>query len=176
MATGTFLGASEITGIPRPTLMAWAKQDWWDEKVKALAKLDTDQIKSISTRIAIAASNIVEDRLKNGEEVITKDGKVQIKQIGARDAAVIGAIYIDKRRQLQQDEQVQPTQNSQEKLVALMDEFARLAKASRTTNIIDAEVVECPVPLDTNEITNKSMPPKTLSEERPEASEIKLAS
>lgn len=52
-------------------------------------------------KIIEKAGEIALDRLKNGDEHITRDGQRLRKSISCRDATMVGAIWFDKLRILQ---------------------------------------------------------------------------
>lgn len=140
---GSFEKASNVTGISESTLRMWARQDWWGEECLRVDKTDTDNLKSTYTRIAKRATEELEDRLNNGDEIVTKDGEVVKKKIGGRDLAIIAAVASDKRKQAMEQPHSVPLQSSQEKLMALMESFIKFTKAKTIEHeVIDAEQPE----------------------------------
>lgn len=129
VATGSFTKASAVTGIPETTLRHWAKQDWFAEEAKRVDRQDTEELKAVFTRIAKRASQELEDRLENGDEVVTKEGDIIKKKIPGKELAIIGAVAADKRKQQMDTPQTVAIQNNQEKLLSLMESFIRFANA-----------------------------------------------
>ena len=128
-ATGTYAKASAISGIPEATLRYWAKQEWFQEELLRADQADTDELKSTFTRIAKIGAVQLEDRIQNGDEVVTKDGEIVRKKIGGKDLAVITAIAADQRRKAMETPDVVSVQNTGEKLASLMQEFIKFNKA-----------------------------------------------
>lgn len=98
ISTASIAKASELVGMPYDTLRYWSKQDWFADiagKIKkekeALYLANTDEIIRLGFGVVI-------ERLKNGDTILGKSGKVVNKPVGARDAALITSIFIDKNR------------------------------------------------------------------------------
>lgn len=141
VGTGSFTKASSITGIPETTLRFWAKQSWWAEESHRANQADSDELKSTATRIAKRAFVELEDRLENGEVVFDKEGNANVKKVSARDAAIIAAVAIDKRKVLQDQPNMVSVQNSTERLANLMEQFFKFAKAKEIKNEYPTEIV-----------------------------------
>lgn len=133
VATGSFSKAAQITGVPENTLRNWSKQDWFPEEVRRLDQVDTDEIKSTFTRIAKRATVDLEDRLENGDEVVTKDGEIVRKKIAGKDLAIISAVSVDKRKHLMEQPASISIQNTHEKLLNLMQQFIKFSNAKDIT-------------------------------------------
>jgi transposase-like protein len=141
VSTGSFTKASSITGIPETTLRFWAKQDWWSEESHRANQADADELKSTATRIAKRAFVELEDRLENGEVVFDKEGNANVKKVSARDAAIIAAVAIDKRKVLLDQPNQVSIQNSTEKLASLMEQFMKFATAKEIPVDRSSEIV-----------------------------------
>jgi transposase-like protein len=141
VSTGSFTKASRITGIPETTLRFWAKQDWWSEESHRANQADADELKSTATRIAKRAFVELEDRLENGEVVFDKEGNANVKKVSARDAAIIAAVAIDKRKVLLDQPNQVSIQNSTEKLASLMEQFMKFATAKEIPVDRSSEIV-----------------------------------
>lgn len=124
------------------TIRYWAKQEWWLEEMLRADKADGNELKATFTRIAKRASELLEDRLENGDDVVTKDGTVVKKNIAGRDLAIISAVAADKRKQeLDQPDRV-TIQSSTERLAQLMEEFMKFAKAKQIKGeILDVQEI-----------------------------------
>lgn len=141
-ATGAPLKTAEITGIPYRTLWEWMKQEWWAEKMLSLKAEDTAVLEDAATTIAKQALGIVEERLTNGDFVLDREGNLVRKPVGARDAQIIAAINIDKRRQFQEAPVVQEQTNTTERLLKLVEQFALLTNNKKVGNLIEARKVD----------------------------------
>jgi transposase-like protein len=142
VGTGSFTKSAAITGIPENTLRAWAKQEWWAEESLRANKGDSDELKSTFTRIAKKATEELEERLTNGDEVLGKDGALVRKKISGKELTIIAAVSADKRRQEMDAPAQVAVQNTVEKLESLMKAFLKF----KTTKIIDAEVIDAEQP------------------------------
>lgn len=149
VATGSFTKAATLTGIAETTLRYWAKQDWFAEEAKRVDRQDTEELKAVFTRISKRASSELEDRLENGDEVITKDGEILKKKIPGKELAIIAAVAADKRKMQMEVPQTIAIQNSQEKLLSLMESFLRFANAKEikqeNADVKILDVVEEPI-------------------------------
>ena len=88
---GVMSKVAERTGIPETTLSSWKRQEWWEAECAAVRSQINEQIFAQNLEVALKANEEVMDRLKNGDEVVTKDGLQRIKMKG-RDVAVVGGI------------------------------------------------------------------------------------
>lgn len=138
-ATGNLAKTARITGIPERTLHTWVKQDWWSEKVKQLRAEDTAELEQAYTDIAKESQSVVKDRLANGDFVLDKDGKIIRKPVSLRDAALVGAISVDKRKILGEEPQREQELGTAERLIKLVEQFARFANARQINNIVEKE-------------------------------------
>jgi hypothetical protein len=141
VSTGSFTKAAAITGLPETTLRFWSKQDWWDEECRRANQADADEIKSTATRIAKKAFGEVEERLQFGDTVLDKEGNLVRKPVSARDAAIIAAVAVDKRKVLLDQPNNVSVQNSTEKLAQLMEQFMKFASAKEIKVDRSSEIV-----------------------------------
>ena len=97
---GSLQKVSDITGIPRTTLIGWKQHEsgYWQTLLDEVRQQTEDEIEAFHTRIIKRASEEVLDRLEHGDYKLTKDGDTVRVPVAARDAATIGAISYDKRR------------------------------------------------------------------------------
>ena len=124
--TGNFTATAKALNIPDRTLRDWAKTDWW-QNIAAEVHEQTKayNIARISS-IVEQALDETEDRVKNGDTVLTKDGPVQVPMKG-KDVATVAAIMIDKRQILLN----QPTSirgEANQGMEALANQFKELAQ------------------------------------------------
>lgn len=87
------------TGIPNETLGAWKRSDWWNELAAQVNAEVRDEITASLTRAVQTSIKHVEDRLANGDTVVSKGELVRIP-VRCRDLAVTTAILFDKRQLL----------------------------------------------------------------------------
>jgi len=98
-ASGNYSKVARDTNIPRTTIVSWAKDSpvWVDSLVKARQEI-SDEILAYNLEIVIKTNEEVLDRVKNGDVVLTKDGKQIRVPMKGRDLAVVGGIKEDKSR------------------------------------------------------------------------------
>lgn len=142
MACGNEKQVGEMLSVPRETIKEWRKTQWWRDAMKLqLAERDFRMQQNFSTVIEEAAE-IVRDRLTNGDVVLDKHGNEKRKPVAARDAALIAAIFHDKRRDARnQDVQLETAQTTNQIMQDLADKFSKLIKKPKTIEgeVIDAE-------------------------------------
>lgn len=141
---GSMVKTTEVTGIPDQTLRYWMQQEWWREGMLALKHEDSTQLEEAATSIAKQAQEVVKERLTNGDFVLTKDGTLTRKPVSARDASVINAINIDKRKILHEESLTDKhIHDASERLLKLVEQFARFASAKEIkASVMDAEVIQ----------------------------------
>lgn len=127
----------EITGIPHRTLSFWQTQEWWKEQLNALRAEDSAELEEAATSIAKQASDIVKERLTNGDFVFNRDGEMVRKPVSARDANLINAINIDKRKILQEEPQRASQLGSDERLLKLFEQFARFTNSKEIKGVVN---------------------------------------
>ena len=87
-------------GIPARTISDWTKTDWWNHLTTEVRSQVSARIGSNITRILEKTLNSLDDRIDNGDVVLTKDGEQRRIPMKGRDLAVTGAILFDKRQLL----------------------------------------------------------------------------
>lgn len=143
LVAGNMARVCEQTGIPLGTLNFWKTQPWWFEQIEKIRQGEDQEIDDTFTRIVKKTQEIMFDRLENGDFFVDKDGSVLRKPVSMRDAAIVGAIGIDKRailRQVPQSEQNKV--GMQERLKNLETEFTKLVKREKNTIDITPILVE----------------------------------
>jgi len=119
-----------LTGIKSATIRSWKTEDWWLEMLEKIhATHDQDTI-STFTKVVDQALEVVQDRLINGDFVITKYGEVHRKPVSMKDAVHATSTIVDKRQLLRG----KPTSRSESiptdtRLKKLSEEFKRFAEA-----------------------------------------------
>lgn len=97
---GSLEKASEATSIPATTIGDWKRTDWWDHVTVELRAQVSARIGSNITRILEKTLTHLDDRIDNGDVVLSKDGEQRRIPMKGRDLAVTGAILFDKRQLL----------------------------------------------------------------------------
>ncbi len=128
---GTTLGTAKNLGMPRDTLRAWMKSDWWFELLQEARDDIDDRMEAEQAHIIRLAHKRVIQGLTEGDEKLVVDHKTKehvIKHVlpSTQQAAVVGAIFTDKRRQkLNLPTSVTSTTGGME---ALAEQFRQLAR------------------------------------------------
>lgn len=101
LMTGSAKEASLVTGINHGTIRDWTtRKSWWPVAVELARKLLESKLDGQLDRLLRKDLEELQDRLENGDEVVTKTGEVIKKKVGARDCAIIADILYNKRAAL----------------------------------------------------------------------------
>jgi len=153
-ATGSFVLASEKSGVPEKIIKKWSKEPWFrdilfDFRIENLGKLD-----AAFTDVIDSAAIQLKDRLENGDWVVTKFGKLVRKPVGIRDLAIVQAINVDKRQLLRGEPTSRPEQASGatvKVLETLAEKFTEIVNLKKRApvlieegEVVDAQFVEGP--------------------------------
>lgn len=142
-SVGNVTKTVDLTGVPYETLHQWMKQPWWTERLNQLKAEDTAELEDAATSIAKQAADVVRDRLANGDSVFNRDGELVKKPVGGRDAAIIMGISMQKRKELQDLPQRAEQLGTAERLLKLVEQFARFANAKEIKGVLaNAEALE----------------------------------
>lgn len=146
MVTGTSRKASKICNIPEGTIRWWKSQAmWWEDVMRECRKKKQDELDAAFTNVIHIAVEALEDRVRNGNTVLTKDGgRVQVPMQG-KEIAVSLAVIFDKRQLLRGD----PTQKvervtEKDRLDNLQRKFEEIARKvnAKEINDVSYDVVE----------------------------------
>ncbi len=101
MVEGDSKRVSRLTGVPARTIRDWTKQEWWNEIMEELRARYQELLDAKLTAIMDMAVSAVLNRLENGDEVLDRDsGTVTRRMVSAKEAAIIFAVFFDKRAML----------------------------------------------------------------------------
>jgi len=147
MVTGSSLKASKLVGIPAATIRWWANQSsWWPELIKAVRKEKQDELDAVQTDVIHKSLDELNDRLDNGDEVITKDGDKVRKKLGGRDLAIIHGTLFDKRQLVRGDPTSKVGKSDTDAIEALAQRFEDFANQMQQSGSmakpIEGEVIE----------------------------------
>lgn len=143
-ATGSVIKVADISGISVYTVREWRKQDWFQKLLNEVRNENDEKIDAKFTEIVDKALDLIIDRLKDGDYVLTKEGDLVRKPVGVRDLALTAAINIDKR-QLLRGLPTSRTESisNQQQLEKLAEQFKQLAtKGRKPLEIQDVEFIE----------------------------------
>lgn len=142
--SGSYDGAAQQLGLSSNTVKGWARQPWWKLALNKLKEIKQDELDDKYSIILEKTLETVMDRLVNGEEVITKDGKRIRKPVSMRDAMLVNAISYDKRALHRGD----PTSRTErvvtieEKLSEQANNFKMIARKEKIIDVIPEESIE----------------------------------
>ena len=97
LITGDTEEAGKICGIPGRTIRDWTREAWWSDMIGEARRAKNDELDAAFTFILGEVVGEIKDRIKNGDEIIQKDGTPRRKKISARDATLVAAVLTDKR-------------------------------------------------------------------------------
>lgn len=139
LVLGNMARVEEQTGIPLGTLNYWKTQPWWFEQVEKIRQSEDQEIDNSFTKIVKKTQEIILDRLENGDYYSNSDGVVARKPVSMRDAAIAGAISVDKRKILRDVPASEQNKiGMQERLRNLENQFTKLV----TMKTIEGEVID----------------------------------
>jgi hypothetical protein len=95
------LEVSELTGINHATVRDWVtRAAFWPIALELARKVLESRLDKRLDKLLNLSLSGLEDRLQNGDDIVTKDGDVVKRQVGARDCAIISSILYEKRAAL----------------------------------------------------------------------------
>lgn len=144
-ATGRFIEAERLTGVPQGTIRSWLKEEWALRMLEEIRAENDQAIDAKFTQVIGTANELLLERLQNGDEKVLRDGTKIKVQVPAKDLAIITAINIDKRQLLRG----KPTSRSESvsetgRLQKLEQMFLKLANRTvgKPQEIQDVEFTE----------------------------------
>jgi hypothetical protein len=137
MLSGTVSGAARLSGLDQRLISAWKKDAlWWDPVLAAIKHEKQDELDSKFTALIHDAADALSDRLKNGEEVVTKDGIIK-KKLGGRDISMMLNTLYNNRAMLRGDPtSITRKESSDDVMQGLRKEFASIAKDVMDTKVV----------------------------------------
>lgn len=129
MIRGNSKRASADTGIPDSTIRWWAtKSSWWPSLMKQVRKDKQEELDALQTDILHKTIGQLAERVEKGEEVVTKDGDIVHRGIGARDLAIIHGTIYDKRALLRGDPTSKTERSDSDAIEELGRRFEKFAE------------------------------------------------
>ncbi len=135
---GSFTRVAKSMDIPRQTLSAWGRTDWWKPLLSEVEHEKNTEIAAGLGRIVEKAISETEDRLENGD-VYVAQGKVTRAPVKAKDAVLIGAVAIDKRQLLLNKPTSISGNSGSQKIEDLVKKFQEISRQHKAT--LEASVV-----------------------------------
>ena len=121
---------SKITNISEKTLSRWKQEPWFHEIVDRVKQEQNEVLDAKFSKVLDKAAEEMQDRVENGDWILTKDGATVRVPVKARDLAVVTSSLFD-RRQLLRGESTTISSNvsTEDKLKKLWDKFETFNKA-----------------------------------------------
>jgi transposase-like protein len=163
---------SRILGIPRITLQVWKASNWWKELVDEIKLQDRIELSNKMKKIVSAAHAVVEDRLINGDMVVTPKGEMIRKPVAMKDAHRVAVDLLNQKDAIEKAIGKEPGaegEGSTDKLEVLAERFAMFATKKieqsldkkRTVDVVDVVDVS---PKEQHEVAqNDPVPDEVLS-------------
>lgn len=131
VATYLLLGnnwkTEDVMGLPRNTLSAWKRKDWWPELIAVAQKDHSDEIGAKFNYVMGKALDVISERLESGDHIYdSKNQEVVRVPVKAKDAAVIAAISYDKRALIRGEPTSRTETSPSARLERLAEQFERL--------------------------------------------------
>ncbi len=126
LVVGQARRVSALTGIPERTICEWRAKEWWEPLTAAIRHDKAEELDAALTDLVHRAVDAAQDRIDGGDYKLRPDGTLARVPLGARDAAVVAAIAIDKRQILRN----QPTvinESTADRLQLLREQLAALS-------------------------------------------------
>tara|TARA_R110000803_G_scaffold31635_3_gene70326 strand:- start:876 stop:1412 length:537 start_codon:yes stop_codon:yes gene_type:complete len=141
MSMGNMVRVSEQMNIPEKTLSQWKNEsEVWEATATELRSQVTDEIKSrIDSTIAKCFSNL-DDRLEHGDWKVVDKELVRVP-VSARDAGILGGIYLDKRQVLNNMPTTITSNALDGRLSAFMDKFREIGEGMAAKTIEGESIV-----------------------------------
>lgn len=161
---------SELTGVPEQRLREWLRDDWFCAIIEEVREENNQKLDAKFTEIVETALEGLNDRLKNGDHVMSPRGEVTRMPVKAKDLASIVSGQLEKRELLrgkptQRTESQQSTPEATLKLLA--EQFISLAQQGKKPKTIEAEVVEVIEETEYNAESTGTSTETASQEERP---------
>lgn len=143
-ASGTMSKVSEILDVPITIIKHWMQESWWQEIVDQVHQEENDKITAKKTELINKTLNQIEDRINNGDTVVTKQGLLKLPP-KLRDLAHAENLLIEKRQLLRGEATKRVETLSPDKylidLAAQFKKFAQSKQIEGTYEIIQTETV-----------------------------------
>lgn len=116
--------------IPADTIYYWKRRsNWWEPALRELREQKDDELDNRITKMIDSTLSQMEDRIKNGDVKVLKDGETVEVPISFRDLAIAGVgILYDKRALLRRNPtSITEHTNEDARLKKLAEQFKKIA-------------------------------------------------
>lgn len=134
---GNVQKAAKAAGVHPNSIFNWKKEDWWYSLIEYIKKDFNEDLKVHFGSILRKASNVVEDRLENGDQVLNyKTGAMEYRPISGKDAATILGIISDKSRVMDGlPNSITENKTTDQRMEYLAEQFEKIAKEKEARTI-----------------------------------------
>jgi hypothetical protein len=144
LALGNAHLVEALTKVPSGTIRSWKTEQWWKDIEATIRDEENLALDSKLTRVVGKTLDLLEDRLENGDFMYDpKKGQLIRKPVNANDLNKIASDSFDRRQVLRtkREEKEVNTVNISDHLVALAEQFVKIAKSKQEPITIEAEVI-----------------------------------
>lgn len=137
--TGNMSKTARLLNIPNETLRDMRHQTtWWLEIEDAVKASKNEQLEGVMTMVIDMAMEEVLDRIKNGNEVLTKDGTKERVKLTGKELATVFGITFDKRQLLRgASTSIRETKTSS--VEDLKDKFAKFSEELKNEKVVSEQ-------------------------------------
>lgn len=130
LTTGSLEKTAKITGVAAGKIQNWkAKSLWWKDAVYKLRQTKQEELDGMFTGLIHRTALLLEDRLDNGDVILSKTGKQTRKPIPAKElASILDTIY-NKRAAMRGDPTARIEHTSQDETMnRMLGRFEEMAQ------------------------------------------------
>lgn len=142
LMVGRWAIVSDATGIPVDTLKKWKGQDWWKDYEKEIKAASRLEVSGKLQKIIHKSSDVVLDRLEQGDIYLDQQGNVKRKPIGAKVASEILNRSIDKQVLIDKIQEAPEVQEEaiMDRLKSIQDQLRRNSKTPKIIDVTPEEI------------------------------------
>src|SRR3990167_9191815 len=119
---------SDLTGVPCSTIRTWRRESWFREVLEEIREENNEKLDALFSEIVDKSQKLIQDRLENGDSVVTKNGEIVQKPIGIRDLTYVSSQTIDKRQLIRN----KPTSISEKQTTPIITRLEQLAETFKS--------------------------------------------
>jgi len=100
---GSSAKVSRVLGINERTIRHWYHEPWWAIATREIRKTKNEELDATLTGLLEATVHEISDRLRNGENILDKNGELRKVPVNTRTLATTLGVVYDKRALLRGD-------------------------------------------------------------------------
>jgi hypothetical protein len=146
VAGGSYSKAEAMCGVPKTAMAVWKHRDpqWWEDTITKIHMEMEEQYRAGWREVLGLGLDAMQDRLRNGNHKLLKDGTIVRVPVEAKDAVVISGIAADKLRvSMGLPNRITGKVEDNDRLEALrkMAEVSRAARTEKGTDVLKSKTV-----------------------------------